>query len=307
MQEQPVSELDLVTRKAVLDQRAQLQAQAVELAREAQEIPGHSPERANLYRGVQDRHAAKARLETVLTTGFLPAHGAGQLLSPRLFFVSPLFRVASKRTERERTVSMELKTREGGLLMRYSGPELRQSDGMVFMALLNLVKDTRLGEKVSFGVEELCRRTFGRYDGPTRRLLRTHIQRLQQGLIEFEEFSVQLCLRFDHPTRGPWSVRLDKDIVAIFQRSCEVWLDLSKRKALPEGLSTWLYGFIESQTRLIPMQASTLREMCGSDATDDSFLRTLRLALRELAEQGVLEPGWSVQAGVVRWMKKVSA
>lgn len=301
----PESVSELPTRQAVLRKQAQLTREAAELAADAQALAPSCPERARLFRGIQDRHASKSHLETVLSSSFLPSHGANQLLSPRVFFLSPLFRVASKRVERERTISLELRAQSGEILMRYTGPELRQAEGLVFMALLNLARDQRLGEQVSFSVEELCRRTFGRYDGPTRKLLLTQIKRLQRGLLEFDEFSVQLCQRFDHPARGAWSVRLDKDVVALFQRSAEVWLDLEKRRSLPEGLPTWLYGFVESQTRLIPMKASALRDMCGSDANDASFLRTLRLALHALAAQGVIDPGWSVQGGTLRWMKPI--
>lgn len=299
----PQPSVELPTRQAVLRKRDQLTREAAELAAEAQALAPSCPEKARLFRGIQDRHASKSHLEAVLENSFLPAHGANQLLSPRVFFLSPLFRVASKRVERERTISLELRAQDGSVLMRYTGPELRQAEGLVFMALLNLSRDQRLGEQVSFSVEELCRRTFGRYDGPTRKLLLAQIKRLQRGLLEFDQFSVQLCQRFDHPSRGAWSVRLDKDVVALFQKSAEVWLDLGKRTSLPEGLPTWLYGFVESQTRLIPMKASALRELCGSDASEPSFLRTLRLALHALAEHGAIAPGWSVQGGVVRWMK----
>lgn len=304
-----MSELELcseplpATRKAVQQRQRSLLQEAALLAEEAQGLPATDPRKTRLYRSVQERHASKSHLETVLATSFLPAHGANQLISPQVFFVSPLFRVASKKVERERTISLELRAQGGAVLMRYTGPELRQSDGMVFMALLNLLRDERLGESVSFNVEELCKRVFGRYDGPTRKLLKGHVQRLQRGLLEFDQFSVQLCQRFDHPARGAWSVKLDKDVVSLFQRSAEVWLDIGRRKALPEGLPTWLYGFVESQTRLIPMKASALRELCGSDASDESFLRTLRVALHALAEQGVIDSGWSVQGGVVRWLK----
>lgn len=294
----------MTTRKAVLDKRTSLHTQAVELAREAQELPATSAERAALFRGAQDQHAARAHLEAVLANGFLPSHGANQLISPRVFFVSPLFRVASKRLERERTLSLALKSSEGGVLLNYSGPELRQSDGLVFMALLNHAKDARVGTRVQFSAEELCRKTFGRYDGPTRKQLRIHIQRLQRGLLEFETFSVQLCKRFDYPSKGEWAVELDPDIVKVFQHSSEIWLDMHKRQALPEGLTTWLYGFIESQSRLIPMQAKALRDMCGSDASEESFLRTLRIALKELAAKEVIDTGWRVQGGVVYWLKR---
>ena len=300
---EPVLDSEPKNRRVIQQRQRELLKEAVELSDQAQCMAADNPQRSKLYRGIQERHATKSHLEAVLATSFLPAHGANQLISPRVFFLSPLFRVASKTVERERTISLELRSQEGGVLMRYTGPELRQSDGMVFMALLNLARDEQLGEAVSFSVEELCRKVFDRYDGPTRKLLRSHIQRLQRGLLEFDQFSVQLCQRFDYPSRGAWSVRLDKDVVALFQRSSEVWLDLGRRKALPEGLTTWLYGFVESQTKLIPMKAATLRDLCGSEAADESFLRTLRVALHALAEQGVIDSGWSVQGGFVHWMK----
>ncbi len=299
--------LALNSRQSVILKTGQLRAQAADLAKEAQELPPGAPERAGLMRGVQDRNAARAHLETVLSSGFIPSHGLNQLVSPRVFFVSPLFKVASKRQEREKQITLSLRTNDGGALFNYTGPELRQSDGLVFMGLLNQTKDARIGTTVSFSAEELCQKTFGRYDGPTRKLLRAHIQRLQRALLEFDTFSVQLCKRFEYPARGTWAVELDPDIVQLFRRSNEIWLDLKTRKELPEGLTTWLYGFIESQTRLIPTRASALRELCGSEASDESFLRTLRVALNELTDQGVIDRGWSVRAGTVHWMKRASA
>jgi hypothetical protein len=171
------------------------------------------------------------------------------------------------------------------------------------MALLNLTRDMRLGDTVSFHAEEVCQNIFGRYDGPTRLLLQEHIKRLQRALIEFDRFSVQLCLRFDYAARGVWKVALDKDIVQLFRRSTEVWLDLPRRQSLPEGLSTWLYAFVESQTKLIPMSVEALRELCGSDAQAESFIRMFRLALKDLSAQHVIDEGWTLKKGLVHWRK----
>lgn len=294
----------LNTRQCIIDRKGALRAIAEELSREARGYPVNSPERNRLYREIQDQQDEQSRLESVLEQDFMPQHGPLQLLSPRAFFVSPLFRVASKRLTRQRDIQLEMNNpHTGGKPLRYTGPELRQSDGLVFMALLNLVRDIRVGERVSFNAEHLCRAAFGRYDGPTRNLLRDHVKRLQRGLVEFEEFSVQLCLRFEYPKRGSWTVALDRDVVQLFQRSAQVWLDLPKRQSLPEGLSTWLYAYVESQTRLIPMRIETLRQLCGSDASGESFPRTFRLAMKELSAQGVLDEGWSMKGGVVHWRK----
>lgn len=291
------------TRKCIVERKVEMREATQELSKEARTHPVNSPERNRLYQLVQSQHDGQARLEGLLQSDFLPQHGPRQLLSPRAFFVSPLFRVCSKRLTRERSVALDLKNAQGDVILRYQGPELRQSDGLIFMALLNLVRDVRTGERVSFTADDVCRTVFGRYDGPTRASLKDHIKRLQRGLIEFDNFSVQLCLRFEFPARGTWSVALDKDIVQLFRRSPEVWLDLPKRLALPEGLSTWLYAFIESQTRLIPASIESLRALCGSDASSESFPRTLRLALKELSRQEVIDEGWSMKGGTVHWRK----
>lgn len=293
----------LNTREDVLRAKTSLRDEVAELSREAKGMSAQSPEKARLYREIQRLHDEQDRLETLLDDCFVPQHSPNQLISPRAFFVSPLFRVCSKKVQRSRDVSLELKNNYGQVILRYSGPELRQSDGLVFMALLNLVRDVRAGDVVSFSAEELCHQIFKRYDGPARAQLRDHIKRLQRGLVEFERVSVQLCLRFEFPARGLWSVALDKDIVQLFKQSPQVWLDFQRRKELPEGLTTWLYSFVESQTRLIPMQVGVLREMCGSDAADESFVRTLRIALKELAGHRVIDTGWTVAAGVVHWRK----
>jgi hypothetical protein len=149
----------------------------------------------------------------------------------------------------------------------------------------------------------MCRAVFQRYDGKSRVLLKDHIVRLQRGLVQFADVSVQLCQRFHFPSRGQWSVALDADIVALFRTSMNVWVDFQRRRVVPEGLSSWLYGFIESQSRLIPMPLPTLQELCGSDAEPESFARMLRRSLNDLVDLQVIDEGWTIGQGVVRWRK----
>lgn len=293
----------LSQRQAVIESKKRLKTLCEELSQESKAYPAQSPERGQLYKEIQSNLDEQSQLEALLQDGFIPQHGPQQLISPRAFFVSPLFRVCSKRLERSRDMSLELKGSLGQVLFRYVGPELRQSDGLVFMALLNLTRDARVGETVQFQAEDLCRTVFKRYDGPARTQLKDHIKRLQRGLIEFERASVQLCMRFDFPARGPWSVALDRDIVRLFKQSPQVWLDLPKRQELPEGLTSWLYSFVESQTKLIPTSVDTLKQLCGSDASEESFPRTLRIALKELVRHNVIDDGWKVAQGMVHWRK----
>ncbi len=171
------------------------------------------------------------------------------------------------------------------------------------MALLYLTRDAQAGCTVHFSAEDLCRVVFQRYDGKSRVLLKGRIRRLQRGLMQFADVSVQLCQRFHFPSRGQWSVALDADIVALFKTSMNVWVDFPPRRVVPEMLSSWLYEFIESQSRLIQMPLPTLQELCGSDAEPGSVARMLRQSLNDLADLQVIDEGWTIGQGVVRRRK----
>ena len=259
-----------------------------------------SAEKSELYRRIRACTEQEHCIEEVLKTQLLPQHGPTQFIGPRAFLQTPLFRVAGKQRARQGATNLVLVAHPQVV---YRGPELRQSDGLVLASLVHMARDVRLGAGVSFHAEDVCRTLFGRYDGNTRRHLRDHIQRLQSGVIAFDTFSIQLCLRFDYPNRGRWSVALDPHIVKLFQGNTHVWLDVPTRIQLPEGLATWLYGYVRSQSRLIPMKLETLRQQCGSEASPKAFMNGMRLALQQLAQRSVVAPGWSLGAGTVRWMK----
>jgi hypothetical protein len=298
----PDPEDEKLTRRGVLQAKRRTEAHRADAYKEYKPLqPG--PEKQALHRQIQACAAEAQALERQLETHFVPLHGPGQLISPRTFFVSPLFHVRSKNLARQKHLELTLPTPVGHSVIRYEGPELRQCDSRVFLALLHMLRDVRVGTAVTLHAEPVCKALFGGYDGANRKRLRQHIQRLQKGLMIFEEFSVQLCLRFDYPKTGPWTVSLDPHIVQLFRISPEVWLSVEDRLSLPEGLATWLYAYIASQTRLIPMKLSTLRELCGSEASERGFLNRFRDAMHLLAQQGIIDTGWSIARGQVRWLK----
>lgn len=273
-------------------------------SKDARRVGAGSPERNALYQHIRACVDEEKNLEMLLKERFLPQHGLTQFVSPRAFFLSPLFRVGSNKIARAKHIEHILLGSIESPVIRYEGPELRQSDGLVFMALLHMLRDVRVGTSASFHPENVCMTLLGRYDGNSRKQLREHILRLQRGLMIFERFSVQLCQRFDNPKTGKWTVSLDGDIVRLFQLSPVVWFSLETRLALPEGLATWLLGYIESQSRLIPTKISSLRQLSGSQASEKSFTNRLRDALHHLALQQVIDSGWSVRSGTVRWLKR---
>ena len=263
-----------------------------------------SPEKHRLYSLIRDCAADNVYLEEHLQTNFVPTHNQDELIGPRAFFESPLFHVRSVSCPRKEHLELILPTAAGKPLIRYKGPELRQSDGLVFMSLLHMMRDVQAGTTVSFSPELLCTALYGRYDGQSRSQLRVGIRRLQTALVIFPTFSVQLCMRFDYPRAGPWTVGLDAQIVQLFKASAHVWLSVHRRRSLPDGLPTWLYCFIQCQTKLIPMKLILLAELCGSNSEPRAFTNSLRKALKQLAEAEVISGGWSIKQGTVRWMKQ---
>lgn len=294
-----------LTRRGTLHKKQKLAVQRGLLFDETRGLKV-SPEKTQLYKSIAYCSDEEALLEQHLQNRFVPLHGPTQLLSPRAFFVSPLFRV--RKTSAARAVHIEFDFPEvvGRPRIRYAGPELRQTDGRVFLSLLHMMRDIEVGTAASFQPEAVCKALFGRYDGPARKLLLVHIRRLQHAVIVFERFSVQLCGRFEFPKLGPWTVGLDPQIVELFRASPEVWLRMQPRLMLPDGLATWVFAYIESQTKLIPQKLETLRLLCGSEASPKAFLNRMRDALRHLTHAGILDGGWSVKGGLVRWMKTPS-
>ena len=257
------------------------------------------------HRGVQHLSAVVEHLEETYASDFLPQHTQLQLISPRNFFTGRLFHVKGRNVPRTPGLEfvLDAKAPDGA---RYVGPELRQADGLVFMALLNLCRDYRVGKQACFDVAAMTLALWGAYNGQQRKRLKQTIQRLQRATIEFSGFTVQLVQRFEHPVCGEWSVALDRDIVQLFRLQQEVWLDLSLRLRLSEGLTTWLYGYIRSQTRLIPWPVDDLRERCGSEAHDKAFREMLGKSLTQLAHEGVIDSGWSLKGKMVHWRKPLT-
>ena len=256
--------------------------------------------RSDLQQEVQHYLAEVAQLEAGMSKDFIYQHTQLQLISPQNFFTGKLFDIKNRNAPRDPHVEfpLDVKAQQGA---RYLGPELRQDDALVFMALLNLCRDYRVGKQAAFDVAAMSIALWGSYNGQKRSRLKETVRRLQRATIALEDFTVQLVLRFEHPKRGEWSVALDPDIVNLFRDQRVTRLDLPMRRRLSEGLTTWLYGYIRSQSFLIPWRIDDLRQRCGSDATAKTFRDMLLNSLAQLAEEGLIDDGWFLRGDFVHW------
>lgn len=244
-----------------------------------------------------------AFLSARLANDFIHLHSPTQFVGNREVLTSPIFNIRNPKSPRSEQVEIFLNRPDKGVI-KYEGPELRQDDGHVFMALLNIARDVRVGKSVGFPPQRLCESLWGYYDGSCRPRLKATISRLQGAILRFTSFRVQLVQRFDFPQRGLWSVSLDTDIVQLFTEQSVVWLDQRQRLLLKNGLPTWLYGYIRSQTTLIPTKVERLRLQCGSEGALDGFRESLKVAMGVMSGVQVVDIGWHIDKhDMLHWRK----
>jgi len=253
-----------------------------------------------LLNEVQHYAAEAESLQEDLDAHFIHQHSQLQLIGTQSFFMGRLFNIKGRNAPRMMHVEFPLdcKLPQGA---RYIGPELRQGDALVFMAFLNMCRDYRVGKQVDFDAAGTVEALGSRYNGQQRIRLKKSIQRLQRATVEFEGFTVQFVLRFEHPKHGNWSIALDPDIVTLFRAHRVIWLEFPVWKRLSEGLTTWLYGYVSSQSRLFRWRIDDLQERCGSDAQMKAFREMLCESLGQLAEAGLVDVGWFLLGEFVHW------
>jgi len=293
-------------REEVISEIVSMKLIARDITKELASVAPYSPERDTLWNQRRAAIEEKEMFEHVLVSDYLPGHNSKQLLSTSLLFCSPLFNVKNNNAPRQLSVELSLEQRDSSTVT-YRGPELRQDDSLVFMALVNVSREFKPGTEVCFNAQSLCRALWGLYDGPSRKRLRDSIVRLQGGLLKCPTYGVQLVGRFNYPSNGDWSIVLDRDVVKMFLESRRVWLDLNYRRALSSGLASWLYCYVCSQTRLIPTSLESLQAWCGSEATSSAFRGTLRSSMVVLARAGHVDSGWRIDRGRLHWRKSQRA
>lgn len=274
-----------------------------DVATEARQAKNGSNEKNELWSQLRQIREDVQHHELILAESFVHLHSSSQLVGNRNIFSSPIFNIRNQKSPRQSRVELSLALTDDTEI-RYEGPELRQDDGLVFMALLNIARDVRLGRAVGFSAQTLCQTLWGYYDGAARGRLKTIICRLQEAMLQFPSFRVQFVQRFDFPKNGLWSVCLDADMVKLITKETVVWLDFEKRLSLASGIATWLYGYICSQTRLIPTKVDRLRLLSGSAGALDGFRESLKNAMGVLAVAHLVDVGWSIDRhDMLRWQK----
>lgn len=217
----------------------------------------------------------------------------------------------------------------GGGEVRYTGEELRQDDESVWMELVHMAKESR-SPIVTFTPTSLIRSLQWPDNGMSYARLLTTLRRLRSASLEVYSarlgrgVSTGLIVDYAFSDKGdgkPWSVtvfRPESELLFLFDKLYSR-VNRDARLALPEGLATWLLGFLSSHREPFGHRIDTLAIGAGLtlDVADDGKMseaeltakrkararevkRLFKRALTELQRVGFLEGFQITTGGVVK-------
>jgi len=221
----------------------------------------------------------------------------------------------------------------GGGEVIYIGEELRQDDETVWMQLVHMAKEQR-SEEITFTPHSFLKAINWPTNGPSYARLLTSIRRLATSGIEvyssrFDRgVSTKLIARYEYAknTNEPWKVRVfdRSDMLLFLFDKLYSRLDWQTRLTLPEGVATWLHGFLSSHREPFDHKVETLAIGAGLtlESAEDGQLdeggrlarrqerlrdirKTIRRALAMLQDVGFLESFEVTRSGVVRVVRAV--
>lgn len=221
---------------------------------------------------------------------------------PNALARSALFTAANRSIEREQYKSRRIAAVRG-IEILYSGEELRQEDGDVFLQIVHLARQQPLGEIVEFSGYGLLKELGWSPSKGSYVRLRECIDRLSTTTVKVKTDSAQLrdkgfggslIRKFEwdadaaRGTSQRWRVWLEPEIIYLFHENTYTKIDWKQRLKLPP-LAKWLHQFYFSHRDPLGYKVGTLRELCGSRiAVLAKFRYKLREALDLLIEVGFL-------------------
>lgn len=243
------------------------------------------------------------------TVPVAPRHSGDFWITPNALLRCSLFRVAQPRAERKHFHRHRLPlqgSRQGHV--EYTGEELRQSDGDVFMSLLRAEQKTpglavirprllatELGWGTSTGAEQ-------RVENSIIRMSATNVEVSLHYLLTKKSCKIAFSLVAGYslaPT-GEWLVYLDERLHSV-RPELYTYIQNSHLSQLTSGavLASWLLKYLSSHREPAPITFEDLRRFCGASSVPKEFSRLVNLAAKQLQKIGFLE-SFTVDDGMLK-------
>jgi len=251
----------------------------------------------------------------------MPYWSGGMAGIPNDLLRSSLFNVRGPHVPRANLINHLVAGYEKSVEIRYTGQELRQSPDLdVFLHILNLAQNAKPDTWISFRRSDMLRalgwntssKDYSRLLDCLTRLnatsLRIHSPRIdriaEQFLPETSDqwgrgiaFSLVSAFRYEESpgkAGSVWSVKLDKELLALFKGSYYSLLALELRAKL-SPFGKWLHGYLSTHRQPWPFTLSMCIEKSGStqslEARNGRVLwarKVLLPALEQLKSEGFL-------------------
>lgn len=192
-----------------------------------------------------------------------------------------------------------------GTSIWYKGEELRQDDQRVFLKLLKIASRERGGTSQSFSLRSFASGVLGWADnGDSASKLRLSLNRLTTASVRIERalqsskiekkaesstllHCFQLLTAATFTDRG-FAVTLDPRVYPLFEMP-QTALALSTRFSLGDGLTSWIWAYIQSANCDYPHYLSSLRELAyKTNYESKAFTQQLKGSLNELMKEGLI-------------------
>ncbi len=219
---------------------------------------------------------------------------------PNEILRSALFSAKNRNAERVMLKSEPIAIIGDGRIT-YRGEELRQDDETVWLQLVHLARQYLVGQLVEFTPHSFClaihwkinKKSYERLKESLRRMQATGLdvysKQLDRGVslsmipfFEYEDSETQKKLPL-------WRVRIAPELVELFGNDHYTRIEWEQRLRLPDGLATWLHGYLASHRVPHPIKIETVAQGSGMTTANKPELRRLiKRALTNLIECGFL-------------------
>lgn len=228
--------------------------------------------------------------------------------TPNSVLRSSLFRASNERTPLKAATLASL----AGVVVKFTGWSLTQSDLTVWEGVLHLARQHPLGTVVDFSLNGLLR-DLGRKLGKCERdWLQDSLRHLVACCVEIRDgrrvYGGSLLEEFDiDEASGRYIVKVNPRLADLY-RAGWTGVDFDQRLKLNRRpLAQWLHSFYATHADPYPLKVETIKELSGSTNKQKAdFKRRLQAALSDLVAVGALV-GFDISAdGLVTVQTKPS-
>ena len=213
------------------------------------------------------------------------------------------------RRGRRRFYQRDVLIKRPRLQIGFTGTELDQFDGDVFLAIVRALRGQHYGQRVEINLRGLAHEIRRNQSGKSLRNIRDSLYRLSSCTVHLDfqrkdkQYAANIHLigwGYEKTTRKTF-VRLYADAEQLFEQLA--WLDFDKHLALPSDLSRMLHMYITSHKRNSRRSAplDEFMELTGTRSRRHVFRSRLHDALHALAVAGIIDEVAINDDDIVKW------